>query len=101
MYLVSHDHSAQCDVSSQTLHLRSHVHKIQGDPLPHPGPGSHVYSLKCDSTSQKLHVGSHINSFQSNPFLILYLGSNSCGIQGDSLPDHYTWDHMSTVSSMS
>ena len=87
MYLVSHDHSAQCDIS-QSLHLRSHVHKIQGDPLPHPGPGSHVYSLKCDSTSQKLHMGSHINSLQVNLLLILYLRSNFCSIQGESLPDH-------------
>ena len=66
----------------------SHVHKIQDDPLPHPGPGSHVYSLKCDPTSQKLHVWSHVNGLQGNLLLTLYLGSNFCSIRGDSLPDH-------------
>ena len=91
--------------TSQTLHLGSYVHNLQGD----SGPGSHVYSLKCHPSSYTLHVESHIHNLQGytlpdhapgitcSVFMVSlkgdpapktqYLGSHTHSVHGDLLPD--------------
>ena len=38
MYLGSYDHSAQCDISSQSLNLGLPIHSLEGETLPNQTP---------------------------------------------------------------
>ena len=98
--------------TSQTLHLGSYVHNLQGD----SGPGSHVYSLKCHPSSYTLHVESHIHNLQGYTLPDHALGITHSVFRVSPLPRPYTlgqmftlsmltplpirctWGHMSTVS---
>ena len=97
------------------FYLRSHIHSLQGEPLPpDPAFGVHIHSLQDDTTQTLTRVHMSTVSRLTPPQQTMQLGSHVYSFQGDTLPEavtsvtylqspgwliqNCTWGHTTTVS---